>query len=137
MNDKNHNMKFYENFLSKVWTQAATVPSISNSPNLLSVPPPNRAYLRTLIHNSDLEHLEKVVLDGHGHRLMYESSTIGKVTKFLSSLPDLMVRVWIMLTTYRKNPKHMYYKYKSMRWLPKFKNVIRIKESPFHFFDQL
>ena len=57
-----------------------------------SVPPPNRAYLRTLIHNSDLEHLEKVVLDGHGHRLMYESSTIGKVTKFLSSLPDLMVR---------------------------------------------
>ena len=30
------------------------------------VPPPNRAYLRTLIHNADLEHLEKVVLDGHG-----------------------------------------------------------------------
>ena len=26
------------------------------------VPPPNRAYLRTLIHNSDLEHLEKVKL---------------------------------------------------------------------------
>ena len=33
------------------------------------------------------------MLDGHGHRLMYESSTIGKVTKFLSSLPDLMVSI--------------------------------------------
>ena len=33
----------------------------------VSVPPPNRAYLRTLIHNAVLEHLEKVVLDGHGH----------------------------------------------------------------------
>ena len=31
-----------------------------------AVPPPTRAYLRTLIHNADLEHLEKVVLDGHG-----------------------------------------------------------------------
>ena len=27
---------------------------------IVLVPPPNRAYLRTLIHNSDLEHLEKV-----------------------------------------------------------------------------
>ncbi len=26
----------------------------------VAVPPPTRAYLRTLIHNSDLEHLEKV-----------------------------------------------------------------------------
>ena len=33
---------------------------------LSAVPPPTRAYLRTLIHNADLEHLEKVVLDGHG-----------------------------------------------------------------------
>ncbi len=55
------------------------------------MPPPTRAYLRTLIHNSDLEHLEKVVLDGHGYRLLHESSAIGKVTKFLSSLPDFMV----------------------------------------------
>ncbi len=55
------------------------------------MPPPNRAYLRTLIHNSDLEHLEKVVLDGHGYRLLHESSAIGKVTKFLATLPDFMV----------------------------------------------
>ena len=37
---------------------------------LCAVPPPTRAYLRTLIHNADLEHLEKVVLDGHGQVLL-------------------------------------------------------------------
>ena len=37
---------------------------------LYAVPPPTRAYLRTLIHNADLEHLEKVVLDGHGQVLL-------------------------------------------------------------------
>jgi hypothetical protein len=57
----------------------------------VAVPPPNRAYLRTLIHNSDLEHLEKVVLDGHGYRLLHESSAIGKVNKFIQTLPDFMV----------------------------------------------
>jgi hypothetical protein len=60
------------------------------------VPPPNRAYLRTLIHNSDLEHLEKVVLDGHGHKLLHESSAIGKVTKFLATLPDFMDTISIL-----------------------------------------
>ncbi|TRY79118.1 hypothetical protein TCAL_09905 [Tigriopus californicus] len=62
----------------------------------LPIPPPTRAYLRTLIHNSDLEHLEKVVLDGHGFRLMSESSAIGKVTKFLSTLPDFMDTISIL-----------------------------------------
>jgi len=60
------------------------------------VPPPNRAYLRTLIHNSDLEHLEKVVLDGHGQKLLHESSAIGKVTKFLATLPDFMDTISIL-----------------------------------------
>ena len=56
------------------------------------VPPPNRAYLRTLIHNGDLEHLEKVVLDGHGAKLMHETSALDKVSKFIYALPDFMVR---------------------------------------------
>ena len=55
------------------------------------VPPPNRAYLRTLIHSGDLEHLEKVVLDGHGHKLVHETSALEKVTKFIYALPDFMV----------------------------------------------
>ena len=55
------------------------------------VPPPNRAYLRTLIHNGDLEHLEKVVLDGHGAKLMHETSALDKVSKFIYALPDFMV----------------------------------------------
>ena len=48
-----------------VWSKPGSVKALT--PLNLSVPPPNRAYLRTLIHNADLEHLEKVVLDGHGH----------------------------------------------------------------------
>ena len=51
------------------------------------VPPPNRAYLRTLIHNGDLEHLEKVVLDGHGAKLMHETSALDKVSKFIKFFP--------------------------------------------------
>ena len=58
-----------------------------------TVPPPNRAYLRTLIHNGDLEHLEKVVLDGHGAKLMHETSALDKVSKFIYALPDFMVSV--------------------------------------------
>lgn len=57
----------------------------------VAVPPPNRAYLRTLIHSGDLEHLEKVVLDGHGHKLLHETSALEKVTKFIYALPDFMV----------------------------------------------
>ena len=57
------------------------------------VPPPNRAYLRTLIHNGDLEHLEKVVLDGHGAKLMHETSALDKVSKFIYALPDFMVSI--------------------------------------------
>ena len=58
----------------------------------LAVPPPNRAYLRSLIHSGDLEHLEKVVLDGHGHKLLHETSALEKVTKFIYALPDFMVK---------------------------------------------
>ena len=57
----------------------------------LAVPPPNRAYLRSLIHNGDLEHLEKVVLDGHGTKLLHETSALDKVSKFIMTLPDFMV----------------------------------------------
>lgn len=66
---------------------------LSKSQHTLSfaVPPPNRAYLRTLIHSGDLEHLEKVVLDGHGHKLIHETSALEKVTKFIYALPDFMV----------------------------------------------
>jgi len=44
-----------------------------------------------LIHNGDLEHLEKVVLDGHGAKLMHETSALDKVSKFIYALPDFMV----------------------------------------------
>ena len=64
---------------------------------VLAVPPPNRAYLRTLIHSGDLEHLEKVVLDGHGHKLLHETSALEKVTKFIYALPDFMVKLLVML----------------------------------------
>ena len=64
---------------------------------MLAVPPPNRAYLRTLIHSGDLEHLEKVVLDGHGHKLLHETSALEKVTKFIYALPDFMVKLLVML----------------------------------------
>ena len=47
--------------------------------------------MRTLIHNGDLEHLEKVVLDGHGAKLMHETSALDKVSKFIYALPDFMV----------------------------------------------
>ena len=72
------------------------------------VPPPNRAYLRTLIHNGDLEHLEKVVLDGHGAKLMHETSALDKVSKFIYALPDFMVStklnaVFEYLNSYNKN----------------------------------
>ena len=59
---------------------------------LFLVPPPNRAYIRSLIHSGDLEHLEKVVLDGHGHKLLHETSALEKVTKFIYALPDFMVK---------------------------------------------
>ena len=48
--------------------------------------------MRTLIHSGDLEHLEKVVLDGHGHKLLHETSALEKVTKFIYALPDFMVK---------------------------------------------
>ena len=53
------------NVIFIVWSKPGSATGLT--PLYLSVPPPNRAYLRTLIHNADLEHLEKVVLDGHGH----------------------------------------------------------------------
>ena len=37
-----------------------------------------------------------MVLDGHGYRLLHESSAIGKVTKFLSTLPDFMDTISIL-----------------------------------------
>ncbi|XP_071748221.1 uncharacterized protein [Lepeophtheirus salmonis] len=60
------------------------------------IPPPNRAYLRSLIHSSDLEHLEKVVLDGHGYKLLHESTCIGKVSQFMFTLPNLMDTISIL-----------------------------------------
>ena len=39
-----------------------------------------------------MEHLEKVVLDGHGAKLMHETSALDKVSKFIYALPDFMVR---------------------------------------------
>ena len=57
--------------------------------------------MRTLIHSGDLEHLEKVVLDGHGHKLLHETSALEKVTKFIYALPDFMVTkkyILVMLT---------------------------------------
>ena len=36
--------------------------------------------------------LEKVVLDGHGAKLMHETSALEKVSKFIYALPDFMVR---------------------------------------------
>ena len=35
--------------------------------------------------------MEKVVLDGHGGKLLHETSTLEKVTKFIYALPDFMV----------------------------------------------
>ncbi len=75
---------------------------------VFTVPPPNRAYLRTLIHNGDLEHLEKVVLDGHGAKLMHETSALDKVSKFIYALPDFMVsfvrnKSWYLRFPLKKN----------------------------------
>ena len=72
---------------------------------IFTVPPPNRAYLRTLIHNGDLEHLEKVVLDGHGAKLMHETSALDKVSKFIYALPDFMVRQKHVFSTSIKNTR--------------------------------
>ena len=74
-------------------TDPSQAVSLVSPPPYFSVPPPNRAYLRTLIHNADLEHLEKVVLDGHGAKLMHETSALEKVSKFIYALPDFMVRI--------------------------------------------
>lgn len=35
---------------------------------------------------------EKVVLDGHGQKLLHETSALDKVSKFIFTLPDFMVR---------------------------------------------
>jgi len=36
---------------------------------------------------------EKVVLDGHGQKLLHETSALDKVSKFIFTLPDFMVSI--------------------------------------------
>ena len=89
-----HSIESQEIFLTVMLLLIAWGDCIEKYCPVITVPPPNRAYLRTLIHSGDLEHLEKVVLDGHGHKLLHETSALEKVTKFIYALPDFMVKYW-------------------------------------------
>ena len=49
------------------------------------------AQLRTWIRHSDVENLEQVVLDGHGHKLIGEAASDGKIRAFIKAVPVYMV----------------------------------------------
>ena len=47
--------------------------------------------LRNMIRQSDLDGLEKVVLDGHGGSLLEEPAASNKVRAFIRSVPNYLV----------------------------------------------
>ncbi|KAF5306989.1 hypothetical protein FQR65_LT07212 [Abscondita terminalis] len=49
-----------------------------------------KSNIRIWIHQRDLGHLQKVVWEGHGSKLLVEHSTNPKVKKFLEAVPHIM-----------------------------------------------
>ena len=48
--------------------------------------------IRNLIRQSDLDGLEKVVLDGHGSKLIGENASDSKIRTFIRAIPSYLVR---------------------------------------------
>ncbi|XP_049958096.1 uncharacterized protein LOC126474660 [Schistocerca serialis cubense] len=53
----------------------------------------NPSTIRQWLRGGDLERLEQVVLEGHGHRLVGEYSPEPRVRAFLKTVPDYMARI--------------------------------------------
>ena len=47
--------------------------------------------LRNMIRQSDLDGLEKVVLDGHGGKLVGENASDNKIRAFVRAVPSYLV----------------------------------------------
>ena len=47
--------------------------------------------IRNWIRTADLEQLEMVVLEGHGHKLLSENASDNKIRQFLKSVPAYIV----------------------------------------------
>lgn len=47
--------------------------------------------IRNWIRTADLEQLEMVVLEGHGHKLLSENASDNKIRQFLKSVPAYVV----------------------------------------------
>ena len=47
--------------------------------------------LRNMIRQSDLDGLEKVVLDGHGGKLIGENASDSKIRTFIKAVPSYLV----------------------------------------------
>jgi len=60
---------------------------ISNFPNI------TRAQIRIWIHERDIGRLEKIVWNGHGDKLLMETTKHGIVRRFLDAVPHLLARI--------------------------------------------
>ena len=61
---------------------------------LLTIPPCSAmttSNIRNWIRTADLEQLEMVVLEGHGHKLLSENASDNKIRQFLKSVPAYIV----------------------------------------------
>lgn len=76
-------MKFLVN---PEYSQFITLKSRSTSPTMM-----NRINAKELIRQGNLTELEELVLQGHGDRLLGESSSAPLVQEFLDNLPNYLV----------------------------------------------
>ena len=57
--------------------------------------------LRNMIRQSDLDGLEKVVLDGHGGKLIGENASDSKIRTFIKAVPSYLVIIsYLILLRY-------------------------------------
>ena len=52
--------------------------------------------LRNMIRQSDLDGLEKVVLDGHGGKLIGENASDSKIRTFIKAVPSYLRKIEIL-----------------------------------------
>lgn len=50
-----------------------------------------KSNIRIWIHQRDLAHLQQVIWEGHGSKLLVEHSNNPRVKKFLEAVPHIMV----------------------------------------------
>lgn len=50
-----------------------------------------KSNIRIWIHQKNLAHLQKVIWEGHGAKLLVEHSNNPKIKKFLEAVPHIMV----------------------------------------------